>query len=78
LASSTGKLRRAFIWGSFVTSKVAPNDVDILLIMDESFEVDGIAAAAKAVFDSARANCRSNRTCFGPELPLAKKCSTSG
>jgi hypothetical protein len=55
LAATDGKLRRAFIWGSFVTAKPAPKDLDILLIMDEEFEVDAIAAPAQAVFDSVRA-----------------------
>jgi len=55
LAASSGKLRRVFIWGSFVTAKPAPRDLDLLLIMDEDFEVDGVGAAAQAVFDSARA-----------------------
>jgi hypothetical protein len=41
--------------GSFVTAKPAPKDLDVLLIMDEDFEVDGIAAPARAVFDSVRA-----------------------
>jgi len=44
-----------FIWGSFVTAKPAPRDLDILLIMDENFEVDRVAAPAQAVFDSGRA-----------------------
>ena len=55
LAATNGKLRRAFVWGSFVTAKPAPKDVDLLLIMDEDFEVDSIAIPAQAVFDSARA-----------------------
>jgi hypothetical protein len=55
LAATSGKLRRVFIWGSFVTAKPAPRDLDILLIMAEDFEVDTVAAAAQSVFDSARA-----------------------
>jgi hypothetical protein len=55
LADANGKLRRVFIWGSFVTAKPAPRDLDILLIMDEDFEVDAVAAPAQAVFDSVRA-----------------------
>jgi hypothetical protein len=55
LAGTNGKLRRAFIWGSFVTAKPAPRDLDILLIMDEDFEVDGMSAPAQAVFDAVRA-----------------------
>ncbi len=55
LAASTGKLRRAFVWGSFVTTKPVPKDLDILLIMEEDFEVEQIAAPAQAIFDSVRA-----------------------
>ena len=55
LAATSGKLRRVFIWGSYVTAKPAPKDLDILLIMDEDFEVDGIDARARLVFDSVRA-----------------------
>jgi len=55
LAATNGKLRRAFIWGSFVTAEPAPKDFDILLIMDEDFEADRVDAAARAVFDSVRA-----------------------
>jgi hypothetical protein len=46
LAAANGKLRRVFVWGSFVTAKPAPKDLDILLIMDADFEVDGIAVPA--------------------------------
>src|SRR5580658_7118352 len=55
LAGATGELRRVFIWGSFVTAKPAPRDLDILLIMSEDFEVDRLSAPAQAVFDSTRA-----------------------
>ena len=39
LASANGKLRRVFVWGSFVTAKPAPR-FDVLLIMDDDFEVE--------------------------------------
>jgi hypothetical protein len=55
LAAKGGKLRQIFIWGSFVTTKAAPKDLDLLLIMDESFEVDGAPVSAQVVFDSGRA-----------------------
>ena len=55
LAATGGKLRRVFVWGSFVTAKPAPKDIDLLLIMDEDFEVERIVASAQAVFDSGRA-----------------------
>lgn len=55
LAASTGKVRRIFVWGSFVTAKGSPKDVDILLIMDEDFETQNVPSAAQEVFDSVRA-----------------------
>ena len=55
LASSAGYLRRVFVWGSFVTAKPAPKDLDILLIMSEDFEVDHMPAGAKSIFDSTQA-----------------------
>jgi hypothetical protein len=55
LAGTGGKLRRIFIWGSFVTAKASPRDLDILLIMDDDFEVERIEEAAQSVFDSVRA-----------------------
>lgn len=55
LASTSGELRRVFIWGSFVTGKPAPKDLDILLIMSDGFEVDRLAAPVQAIFDSTRA-----------------------
>ena len=55
LAANTGKLRRVFVWGSFVTTKPLPRDVDVLLIMDEDFEVERIVEPAQVVFNSIRA-----------------------
>jgi predicted nucleotidyltransferase len=52
LAASTRKLRRVFVWGSFVTSKASPKDVDLLLTLEEDFEVEHVNLAAQAVFDS--------------------------
>ena len=64
LAATNGKVRRVFIWGSFVTAKTAPRDLDILLIMDEDFEVDEISGPAQAVFDSGRAKVQFKADVF--------------
>jgi len=37
LAEGTGKLERFIIFGSYVTAKPNPNDVDIILIMRDDF-----------------------------------------
>ena len=58
VANATGKLRRVFIWGSFVTAKVSPRDVDLLLIMDDDFEAEALEPGTQVVFDSAKARVR--------------------
>jgi len=73
LADGTGKLRRVFVWGSFVTTKPAPKDLDILLIMDESFEVERIAPSAKEVFDSARAKLRFESDVFWARASIGEE-----
>src|SRR5215471_16905292 len=51
LAKSTGQLARVFLWGSFVTSKEVPNDLDVLLVMDTGFAVEAAPEQAQVVFD---------------------------
>jgi len=55
LAAATKKLRRVFIWGSFVTAKPAPGDLDLLLVMSDDFETEQVDAVSRPVFDSTRA-----------------------
>jgi hypothetical protein len=38
VAAATGRLARFVVFGSFVTGKAEPNDVDVFLIMDDAFE----------------------------------------
>ena len=47
LAGTGGRLRRIFVWGSFVTAKSSPRDVDILLIMSDDFEVEQMSGPAQ-------------------------------
>jgi len=55
LALSTGHLGRFIVFGSFVTTKIEPNDVDIFLLMDDSFDVRQVSPEASLVFDHAAA-----------------------
>jgi predicted nucleotidyltransferase len=74
LAADGGRLRRVFVWGSFVTAKASPRDVDILLIMSDDFEVAQVSAPARVVFDSTRAKLLFEsdvfwaRASIGPEV----------
>jgi len=51
LASSTGQLARFVVFGSFVTAKLEPGDVDVFIIMEDSFELDWVVGEAAVVFD---------------------------
>jgi len=64
LAQTTGALRRCFIWGSFVTTKPAPRDLDVLLIMADDFEVDRVASPAREIFDATVAKLRFESDVF--------------
>ena len=57
LARATGRLRRAFIWGSFVTDKPFPGDLDVFLLMQEGFdgELTNLPPEQRGVFDHTRA-----------------------
>ncbi len=50
-AKSTGKLSRAIVFGSYVTSKRDPNDVDVVLIMDDDFQVTSCQGDVFKLFD---------------------------
>src|SRR5438876_8464969 len=51
LASSTGQVARFVVFGSFVTAKPEPGDVDVFMIMEDSFEIDQVIGEAAMVFD---------------------------
>jgi len=51
LASDTGHLARFILFGSFVTAKLAPNDVDLFLLMEDSFDASQLSGEAAIVFN---------------------------
>ncbi|SRR6266511_2054882 len=55
LATSTRQLARVFLWGSFVTSKEVPNDLDVLLVMDTEFAIEAVPAPAHVLLDHVQA-----------------------
>ena len=64
LAQSTGQLARVFLWGSFVTNKEVPNDLDVLLVMGTEFAVEAVPAPAHVVFDHVQARLRFQADVF--------------
>ena len=51
LAHGTGQLRRAFVWGSFVTAKPEPADIDLMFIMSADFRSEQCPPSVRQVFD---------------------------
>lgn len=51
LAQSTGQVGRFIVYGSFVTAKPFPNDVDIFMLMENAFDSNQVSGEAKVVFD---------------------------
>ena len=51
LARGTGQLARFVIFGSFVTAKSEPNDVDIFMLMEDTFDSSQVTGEAAIIFD---------------------------
>jgi hypothetical protein len=64
LASATGKVSRFVLFGSFVTSKPEPNDVDVFLLMDDSFDVKAATGETRLVFEHGSAQDRLGASVF--------------
>ena len=56
LAVATGHLDRLVIFGSYVSEKAEPNDIDVILVMRGDFAVEGCRAESRVLFDHARAH----------------------
>lgn len=56
-AKFTGRVKRAFVFGSFVTSKPFPRDLDVLLLMREGFdrEFAALPESERFIFEHERA-----------------------
>ncbi len=55
LATETGHLERFIVFGSFITTKSEPNDVDLFMIMDDDFDMLGLPRESQLLFDHAAA-----------------------
>lgn len=64
LARATTKLLRFVIFGSYVTAKAAPNDVDIILVMADDFQLEDYSEETQSVFDHLRAQQQLGASVF--------------
>lgn len=51
LVKGTGKLSRFIIYGSFITSKENPNDIDIFLVMNNDFVKNDYSGDVRRIFE---------------------------
>ena len=64
VAAATGHLVRFVVFGSFVTDKPAPNDVDVFLIMDDAFDGNTLHGESALLFDHAAADVHFGASVF--------------
>jgi hypothetical protein len=64
LAKRTGHLERFVIFGSYVTDKPDPNDVDVVLVMNDEFRFEKCPLESRGIFDHATAQARYNASVF--------------
>lgn len=51
IAMETGNVFHFIVFGSFVTAKLEPNDVDVFLLMENSFDYAQTSGEARLLFD---------------------------
>ncbi|MGD9636592.1 MAG: hypothetical protein AB7G28_07280 [Pirellulales bacterium] len=64
LAASTGHLARFVVFGSFITDKPEPNDVDAVLVMDDTFDSGSLHGETALLFDHSAANTHFGASVF--------------
>jgi hypothetical protein len=64
LVTSTGQLARFIVFGSFVTAKNEPNDVDVVLLMEDTFDLAYVTGEAALVFQHLEADAHFGASVF--------------
>ena len=64
LARRTEKLDRIILFGSYVTAKSKPNDIDVVLIMRDDFDVEICDEPARELFEHHQATSRFQASIF--------------
>jgi hypothetical protein len=70
IARATGKLQRLILWGSFVTKKESPDDLDLLLVMAEDFELAQVPEPLRILFDYSQARIRFRADIFWTKMSM--------
>jgi hypothetical protein len=63
-ARSAGHLARFIVFGSFVTDVADPNDVDVFLLMEDTFDATRLTGEGRLLFDHAAAQAHFGASVF--------------
>jgi len=63
-AQASGHLARFVVFGSFVTDKSEPNDVDVFLLMEDTFDASKLEGETRLLFDHAAAQAAFGASVF--------------
>ncbi|MGB5079632.1 MAG: hypothetical protein WBO23_02685 [Burkholderiales bacterium] len=64
LIAATGHMKRFIVFGSFVTAKPEPNDVDVFLVMHDTFDLNQVTGEARLLFDHPSAQAHFGASIF--------------
>ena len=64
VAQATEHLGRFVIFGSFVTNNLAPHDVDVFLVMADTFAASNLSGDARLLFDHGTAQAHFGASVF--------------
>lgn len=64
ISAETGHLARFIVFGSFVTEKPEPNDVDVFMIMDDDFDLGSLVGEPRLLFG----DHGTAQDCFGASV----------
>jgi len=64
VAQATGHLARFLVFGSFVTSKPEPQDVDLFLVMTDTFDASELMGDMRLLFDHSAAQAHFGASVF--------------
>jgi hypothetical protein len=64
LVVSTGQLARFVVFGSFVTMESDPNDIDIVLVMENAIDLSSVSGEAALIFQHQEADSHFGASVF--------------
>jgi hypothetical protein len=73
VAATTGEVARFVVFGSFVTKTPFPNDVDVFLLMEDTFDANQLRGEATLLFDNFAA-----QAFFGASVFWLRRLATLG